>query len=144
MKTYDPKKHDIVFNGILVNKGLADGTFLTISNETPGFSSKVGVDGEVVRTRNHDRRATATITVMQTSEVNDRLSAMYESDRDAVNGLGVGAFSVRDRAGTTLLEASRAYISNGPEVSLEAEASPREWTIELSDYRPQHGSNSDS
>lgn len=143
MKTYDPKQFDIVFAGILINEGLADGTFLSVEPTTPGFSSKVGADGEVCRARSHDRRATATVTVMQTSEVNDRLSALYEADRDAPNGAGVGAFEVRDRVGTTILTASRAYIANAPTATLELEASTREWTIELADYRPVHGSNSD-
>jgi hypothetical protein len=143
LKTYDPKKYPIVFAGILVNEGLADGTFLNISTETPGFSSKSGVDGEVTRTRSHDRRATATITVMQTSEVNDRFSALYAADRAATNGQGVGAFYVQDLAGTTVLESSVAYIANDPDVTLEAEASTRDWVIELADYQPSHGSNSD-
>lgn len=143
LKTYDPRKFDIVFAGIPINEGLADGTFLEITTTTPGFSSKAGVDGEVTRTRSHDRRATARITVMQTSEVNDRLSALYRADRAATNGLGVGTFFVQDRGGTTVLAASKAYIADDPDVTLEAEASTRTWTIELADYRPHHGGNPD-
>lgn len=143
LKTYDPRKFDIVFAGILINEGLADGTFLNISTEGEGFTVKAGVDGEATRTRNHSRIATATITLMQTSEINDRLSALYEADRAAVNGQGVGSFFVQDRGGTTVLESSKAFISNDPDVTLDVEAGTREWTIILSDYRPQHGSASD-
>ena len=143
LKTYDPKKYDIVFAGVLANEGLADGTFLSIDETTPGFSSKVGVDGEVTRTRSHDRRATATLTLMQTSEVNDLLSAIYSADLAATNGIGVGAFFVQDRAGTTVFEASKAYITKAPAATLEAEASTREWTIELSDYQFVHGGVAD-
>lgn len=143
MKTYDPRRFDIVFAGIPLNKGVADGTFLSISSVGPGFSSKAGVDGEVTRTRSHDRRAVAKLTLMQTSEINDRLSAAYAADRDATNGQGVGVFFVQDRSGTTILEAAKAYISDDPDVTLEAEASTREWTFELSELRPTHGSNSD-
>ncbi len=143
LKTYDPRKHDIVFAGILINEGLADGTFLTITPETPGFSTKVGVDGEVTRTRSHDRRATATVTLMQTSEVNARLSALYAADRAAVNGQGVGSFFVQDRGGDTVLRSSKAFISDGPDVTLAAEAETREWTFILTDYTPSHGGNAD-
>lgn len=145
LKTYDPKKYRIEFAGISLNKGIADGTFLVVSSVGPGFSSKAGVDGEVVRTRSHDRRAVARLTLMQTSEVNDRLSSLYAADRDATNGQGVGAFSVKDDSpnGTTIGEASKAYIADDPDLQLEAEAGTREWVIELADWRPTHGSVGD-
>ena len=143
LKTYDPKQYDLVFAGINLSEGLADGTFLTVTPDTAGFSKKVGVDGEVTRSRSHDRTATATFTLMQTSEVNDRLSAVYNADRDAVNGQGVGTFFVQDRAGTTIGEASKAYIANMPDLTLSGEAETREWTIELADWTPVHGSVSD-
>lgn len=140
--TYDPARYTIVFAGIILNKGLADGTFLTISAVTPGFSSKAGVDGEVTRARSHDKRKTATLTLMQSSEVNDRLSALYNADRDPLqpNGRGVGVFYVQDLSGTTVLQASKAYIANDPDLTLGAEAETREWAFELSDVvAPIHG-----
>jgi len=143
LKTYDPSKFNIVFAGILVNEGLADGTFLNITIDESAFSAKVGADGEVTRTRSHNRMAKAVISVMQTSEVNDRLSALHEADREAVNGQGVGMFYVADTAGTTVLESAKSYISKGPDVTLEKEASARDWEITLTDYRPTHGSNPD-
>lgn len=142
LKTYDPKKFRISFAGINLNKGIAPGTFLVVSSVSPGFSSEAGADGEVVRTRSHDRRATARLTLMQTSEVNDRLSSTYAADRAATNGQGVGAFSVKDDSagGTTIGEASKAWISDDPDLQLEAEAGTREWVFELADWRPTHGS----
>lgn len=141
MRTYDPKKFDIVFAGIHLNKGVADGTFLTLAPVTPGFSSKAGVDGEVSRSRQHDRRYTVRLVLMQTSDVNDRLSAVYAADRDAVNGQGVGSFFIQDRSGTTLVQASKAYINQDPDLTLEQTASTREWQFELSDTDVFHGSN---
>lgn len=141
-KTYDPKLFDIIWGGILMD-GFAEGTKLTIASEVEGFSDTVGVDGEVTRNRMHDRRATATLSLMQTSATNDRLSAAYENDRNAINGAGVGSFRVVDRAGTTVYEASKAWISNDPDVEISTEATTREWTFRLADYRPLHGSVSD-
>lgn len=143
LKTYDPNMYDVVFAGIRLNEGLAEGTFLTISSESPGFSSKVGVDGEVTRARSHDSRATARLVLMQTSEINERLSAIHAADMDALNGSGVGSFYVQDRNGSTVAEASKAYISDDPDLTLEAEASEREWTFELADYSVTHGSTPD-
>ena len=143
LKTYDPSKHAIVFAGILLNKGLADGTFLTITPATPGFSTKTGADGEVTRSRSHDKVAEATLTVMQTSEINDRLTALYLADRAATNGSGVGVFYVQDLAGTTLHMSSKAFISDDPDVELGTEATTREWAFILTDYAPGHGGNPD-
>ena len=143
LKTYDPRKWDIVFAGILLNEGTADGTFLTIAPEVEAFSIKVGADGTPTRTRSHNRVAKATLTLMQTSEVNDRLSALLAADRAAVNGQGVGVFYVQDRAGTTILQASKSFISDDPDVELSDEATTRDWEFILSDYTPVHGGNPD-
>lgn len=139
MKTYDPKKFVIVFANIPINKGLADGTFCVVSSMKPGFSSKAGADGEVTRVRSQDRRATARITLMQTSDVNLRLSRLYNADRDAVNGQGVGMFYVQDLNGDTKLEADKAYIADDPDLTLSADAETREWVIELSELGGEHG-----
>lgn len=143
MKTYDPKKFDIVYAGIHLNEGVADGTFVVYSSTTPAFSSKAGTDGEVTRSRQHDRRSTVRLTLMQTSEVNDRLSTALAADMAAQNGLGVGSFLIRDRSGTTLIEASRAWIMDDPDLNLEQTASTREWVFELADTSAFHGSNPD-
>lgn len=143
LKTYDPAKHPISFAGILINEGLADGTFLNITTEAPAFTVKVGADGEVTRTRSHNKVAVATVTLMQTSEINKRLSDLYAADRAATNGQGVGVFRVQDLAGDTNLESAAAFISDDPDVTLETEASTREWTFTLTDYEPTHGGNPD-
>lgn len=143
MNTYDPNKYDIVFAGINLNEGVADGTVLTIAPVGPGFTSKAGVDGRVTRTRKHDRRYTAKISLMQTSAVNDRLSALYQADRNAENGRGVGAFFVQDRAGTTRFTGAKAYLAQDPEIVIDPEATAREWLIEISVGQVTHGSNPD-
>lgn len=143
LKTYDPLKIAASFAGILLNEGVADGTFITVTPNAEGFSIKTGADGSVTRTRSHDRTAVVKLTLMQTSQVNERLSALYAADRAAVNGQGVGAFYLQDLAGTTVLESSKAFISRDPDVTFSNEAETREWTIILTDYTPQHGYNAD-
>jgi len=139
MRTYDPKNYDLIIGDRLIT-GFGEGTFISISSESPGFSDKVGVDGEVVRTRSHDRRATLTITLMASSEANDFLSALYAQDRDGANGEGVVSASVVNREGSDEYRASQAWIMDDPDPSFEAEVGEREWQIRLADYRPIHGS----
>ncbi len=142
MKTYDPLKFVITFAGISLNKGVTDGTFLSVSSAAPGFKKKVGAGGDVTRIRSHDRSAVAKLTLMQTSEVNDRLSSRYNADRAAVNGQGVGTFTVQDLSGTTVAEGT-AWISDDPDLNLGGDASDREWTFDIADWIPVHGSVSD-
>ncbi len=144
VKTYDPMLLDASFAGIPLNKGLSDGTFFTITPTSEGFTFKVGVDGEVTRVRKHDRTAEVTFTTMQSSDVNDRLSAVYRAARLATNGQGVGAFLLVDRAGTTVIQAAKAWISQEPTVSFSGDVETREWTITLGDMDATHGGNSDS
>lgn len=143
MKTYSPKNYDVIFAGVLLT-GFAEGTFVTIATEGPGFSDVVGVDGEVTRNRLYDRRATVTVSLMQTSESNDELQAIYDSDRDGINGEGVGGLRIVDREGTTIFEAEDAWIQNDPDAELGAEASSRDWEIRCANLRATHGSVSDS
>jgi hypothetical protein len=141
VKTYDQSHIDVVFCGVPM-EGLAEDTYLEIATETERYTDKVGVDGEVSRSKRYDRRATATVTLMATSETNDRLSQLAQDDDDSPNG-GVGAFEVFDRAGTSVFRASRAWIKKIPDVTYGAEVTERAWEIRLADYTPFVGSNSD-
>lgn len=142
LKTYDPGQHDVIFAGRLL-EGFGEDTFIAIAVEAPGFSDRVGVDGEVTRAKSYDRRATISVTLMQTSQSNDVLSAIYEADRAAPNGAGVGGVRVVDRSGTTVFEASKAWIQREPDAELGREAGERVWEIRCADYRGNHGGNPD-
>jgi hypothetical protein len=78
---------------------------------------------------------------MQTSAINDVLSGIHLADRSAPNGQGVGSLLIQDRAGTTVLRASKAWIADDPSVTLEMEATTREWVIDFADGYMFHGGN---
>lgn len=141
MKTYDPKDYPLVFNGILI-EGFADGTFITIEETTPGFSDAVGAYGDVVHVRSHDRRGVCRFTLQTTSEVNKRLSDMYNADRDKVRS-GVGEFSLSSKAGETLHEASKGRLSASPSATFDDTPGTREWTILLADLKMTHAGQAD-
>lgn len=143
MKTYDPKLIHCTFAGHFID-GYADGTFVAFSKAAPPFSKKVGVGGNVVRTRNHDRSGTVTFTLMQTSESNDRLSEILAQDLAAPNGAGVGSLTVQDIAGTSIFSAAKAWIESDPDASFEMEAGTREWVIAYELLDATHGSNPDA
>ncbi|MCB0912467.1 MAG: DUF3277 family protein [Propionibacteriaceae bacterium] len=143
MKTYDPNLIHVTFAGHFI-EGFGDGTFVTFAKTTPGFSKKTGVKGEVTRTRMHDRSGEVTITLMATSKSNDRLSELYNSDRNSANGEGVGSLTIQDIGGAALFTAAKAWIQNSPDPSFEAEVGTREWVIAYEKLDETHGGNDDA
>lgn len=140
MKDYSPDEVDVLVAGIPIS-GYAEGEFVSISFTTDLFTTKVGSDGEVMRARSMDRRATCTIKLMQGSDSNDLLSALYQLDQRARNGAGVGAFLVKDNQGRSLYAAPECWIRKHPDVSFSNEPTPREWTIEIAELEPFTGGN---
>lgn len=143
MKTYDPKNYDLIVGDRLIS-GFGEGTFISISTESPGMSDTVGVDGVVTRSRSHDRRATMTITLMASSESNDFLSGLYQQDRDGQNGEGVVAVSLVNREGSDEFRSEESWIMDDPDPTFEAEVGEREWQIKMAYYKPSHGSIPDA
>ena len=129
MKIYDADQVSITFGGVLIESGYADGQFLSIEWDNPQFSDVAGTDGEVTRSKSNDRRATITVSLMQTSDGNAQLAAIAARDRLEPNGAGVAALQVNDRNGNSLYEAAAAWISQTPNVTFDREATQRDWTI---------------
>lgn len=132
VKVFSADQHSVSLNGILINSGWDDGEFVSVEQATDSFGDKVGTDGEVVRWATLDRRATAKIKVMQTSDGNADLSALHNQDINAPNGAGVGVFELRDLAtGALLAHADHAWIQKPPPVARGREVVSQEWTIRI-------------
>ena len=130
VREYDPDQVIVYFNGRRL-QGFADGEFITIAQESDGFGDVVGTDGEVSRAKSNDRRATATVKLMQTSDSNDYLTTVHQEDLDAPNGAGVGTFLMQDLGGTTLVHDDAAWVKKFPDSSNDRTPKPVEWMIRL-------------
>lgn len=130
MKIYDPDEYTVYFNGILV-QGYAEGEFVSVEQMSDAFSSVVGTDGEVARSKSNDRRVKVTIKLLQTSSSNAALSAIHQRDLNAPNGAGVGTLSIVDNFGATKVQGDQAWIVKMPAASLDRTAKSREWEIEV-------------
>ncbi len=131
-KVYDSNQVLISIGGFPIDSGYDDGEFLRIERDTDSFTDKVGTDGEVTRSKTNDRRATATILLMQTSVANQILSALNNLDEITDGGVGIVPFLVLDRnTEAQLYEASSAWVLKPPDVSYDREATAREWPIRL-------------
>lgn len=131
MKVYTSNQVTASLGNIPLNSGRGDGVFIKITPMNPAFSTKVGADGEVARSRSNDRRHKVEITLMQTSDSNILLSALHELDLFAPNGSGVAAILIQDMSGTSIFIAPEAWIVKAPEVQYGPEVEMRTWELEV-------------
>ena len=140
MKVYSAKACSISFANIQIT-GWADGDFIVIDNESDDYGDVQGTDGETTRYELNDDRANVTITLMQSSSVNDKLSALRKLDKLSANGLGIGAFYFKDTNGTSAYSGEAAWIVKPPPATFGREAKPREWKIRVAKLQRVDGSN---
>lgn len=131
LKTYSADEVSLSLAGYQIDSGFADGEFVSVEPAADDFTDKAGADGEVARAKTNDRRATAKVKVLQTSQANDLLSQLRTLDINAPNGAGVGVFLLRDRSGGLLVRAEKAWIQKPPTVSRGREIAEYEWTLRL-------------
>jgi hypothetical protein len=138
---YDPNEVSIVVCGIPITGGFAEDTFIEISQDSNDFDDVVGADGDVTRSKTNDRRATITLTLMQSSEANALLSALSNIDRKQSNGAGVGPLMIKDNQGTALFAGEKSWIAKPPDAAFAKKAGPRAWTIRVADLERFDGGN---
>jgi hypothetical protein len=127
---YDPENYSVIFNGIPI-EGFAEDDFIDIEYDSEGFQDQIGADGHVMRYRSCDQRATVTFSLMATSITNKLLSAMYNADIKAPNGMGVGPIMIRDTRGVTVFMGAHAWIQRMPKSTLGQKLGNREWKIRV-------------
>lgn len=142
LKIYTSNQIVATFAGIPIQSGRSgEGDFIKLERMNPAFSTKVGADGEVARTRSNDKRAKITVTLMQTSDTNALFSAIFNLDENAPGGAGVGAFEVQDLGGTSLHFAPEAWIVKPADATYAAEVGTRVWEMEAAQLNGVIGGN---
>lgn len=139
MKTYDFKSVAVIIGGRIMS-GFAEGDdAIQIGFDNNHWSTQVGADGEVTRSKGNNNTGTLKIKLQQTSESNDVLSAFYQSDRLANSGKF--PLMVKDNSGTSLYVAEDAWIEKVADSSFGANAGDREWTIKIANLVATLGGN---
>lgn len=136
---YDPSNVSIIFGGIILS-GYDDGTFVTIARNNDMFSLKMGADGIGARAKSSDRSGRVTATLLQTSPVNDQLSAIAIADE--LTGEGVLPLLVRDGSGTTVASGLSAWIVKMPDAEFGKDIGNRVWVFESDKLQIHVGGNS--
>lgn len=140
-KTYDPALYTVVIAGVPIKKGYADGEFINIKRDTDAFTDVAGADGEVARAKQKDKRATCTLTLLQTAEANALLSTLALLDETVDNGGGVGPFLLKDRGGLSVHAAESCWVKRLPDVVLDKNVTARAWEIRIASLDGFEGGN---
>ena len=130
VETYSPKRVEVIFGGVPL-RGFSDSTFILVERTSEAFTTNVGADGEASRTHNADRTGKITVTLQQTSDSNDYLSALVNADEISLQGQL--PILVKDTNGRTLAESPCAWIDKVANSEFSAEISDREWVISCSE-----------
>lgn len=113
VKTYDSKKVIVTFGSINIT-GFDEGTFINVETQGDGISAIVGCDQEVVRSIPPDSiLKKITITLLQSSDSNDKLSLIHDADNQS--GYGLLPLIIKDLSGRSMLKASQAWIMKKPQ-----------------------------
>lgn len=117
--------------------GYAEDEVLSIEWAEDWFTKYVGADGEVTRVRTNNFAGTCTLKYAQTSDANDRLTAILNADLLLPNGAGAGVFQARDTQGRLVVLSTRSWIMGPPPVKLGKTVQVFEWKIDMASV---HGS----
>ena len=130
LQEYDPEIVDIILFGAPAS-GFADDSMVTIEYDENDFTFKVGVKGEVTRSKNLKNTATIKVRLMQSSKFNAFLSGIRLQDLKSNGGAGVGACLILDRNGGSSFGHNECWIEKAPTIVYAGEAEAREWTIRV-------------
>lgn len=131
--TYDPSKLTLII-GVIPITGLGTGDAISIVRDAPQYTDEAGLDGDVGRKKSTDKRATITITLLQTSKANAALSsavALQSLTKDVSSAV---PFGLADLSGTSVAAASKMWVNKIPDLVYNTEnLTPRVWVFRAAD-----------
>lgn len=144
MKVFSANEWSAIVGGLPISSGKGDDTFLEIEQMEESYTVKTGIDGESTITENRNFTHTVSITLMQSSNENDKLSALFIAARKlGGGGAAVIPLIVRDKQGTSVLVTIEAVIAGLPKTTVGKEAGVRVWKIYAFNPEVFVGGNSD-
>jgi Protein of unknown function (DUF3277) len=127
VKTYDPKQVTMIVGGKIIT-GFTDGTFILAERNENMFNLKVGVDGIGTRAKSNNQSGKLTITLHQSSNSNDDLSALASADE--LSNTGAVPVLMKDSSGRTIVTALTAWIQKYANAEFGKEVTNRVWVME--------------
>lgn len=133
--TYKVKSLICVIGGVIVD-GWADNDYITVKYDQPRTQTREGADGGVGIAVTESRLGTIEITLLQTSTVNDALTALFS---DASRRY---PFTLSDGSGSSVFTSSDAWIQDTPEANFGTDIKDRRWVLRAANLSAFFGGNS--
>lgn len=102
---------------------------LSINRRVKAFTPIYGIRGKNTRVKNVDTSATITVTLIQTAQSNDVLSAIHDLDID--EGTARITLTLKDSSGRSVFSSNEAYITSYPAKSFSGDFTYNTWEIIL-------------
>ena len=121
--------------------GYTEGSFLEITRVVPHATPYNGADGTNARVVRAVKNADITLTLHQSGESNDVLSALLVADEASRNGDDIFAITIKDTSGRSIYSSAQAYIGTTPDAGFAQEIADRAWTIHAINLSQHLGGN---
>lgn len=125
--SYDAKTVSVIVNGVFLT-GFAE-SMVEVEKTEDGYSTKVGAQGDVIRTKTNNDLGTITVTLLQTSP-----QAAY-LDRLANSGQLVPVSVISAGPPKETSQATQAYVTKPATRTYANESEDREFTIQCLDLK---------
>lgn len=136
-KSYTPKLVAFSYAGQLLT-GYADGDFASATFSEDAATLIVGADGESCFIDSANKSGEVTLTLLRSSNSNDLLMALYQSQRIA---LVPKPLYVKDISGRSVISGQKAIIKKAPDLTFGKEMSNTEWVFLVADLEVFIGGN---
>lgn len=137
---YDAKAVVAFINNVLCTN-FADGDHISIAMNEDQYKLKVGNTGEATRSKTNNLSGRFTFTLMQSSPMNDILSALMLADSQSPLGATI-PITVKDNLGTSFFIAPACWCVKWPDHKNSMEAQGKQWVYETGSLSMQfHGGN---
>lgn len=120
--------------------GFAEDSIVSVERQSDTFEMYIGADDSPTRIYKANTALMMTVSLAQTSESNDVLSAVYNKDRTTRDG--VFTILVVDNSGRSRYFAEEAYIGTVPTAAYGNSMQTREWVIHAPKSDVNLGGNS--
>lgn len=130
--TYSADAWDFNFAGLDISTGKGPDEFLKFEQQEDEVTYKPGLDGEGVFSVVPGRARKCTLTLLETSSGNAKLSAYLNASRKVKGGLPAPLFA-KDSLGTTKEFSPAAMITRMPDTQAAKEAGVTVWVFLMGD-----------
>jgi len=118
----------ILVVGVKRIEGFEDGTEITAERDEDSFTKKVGVGGNVTRSKSNNFAGFIEFTLQHLSKDNAFLEALMLADERT--GVGIIPVAIIDKSGKEKLVASEAWLTRPANKSYGSESGGRAWRID--------------